>query len=301
MNRSAESMPPPHTGKMSVKVSALCSMPRLGWNDFWAGCLDILAKRRIPVRPYIGGAFWCQHLQQAMQVVVDAGVDWIITLDYDSMFNVDQLDVLLRIMATHPEIDAVFPMMRRRNCEQACGVLHKDQVIERRVNEAEDEAIIRAAFSSNPYATMLCTSGHFGFTILRAAKIAAMPQPWFLALPNLSGAYINSEKGDHEDLRGNNIDTMRQCAGVGDVVPWQRIDADIYFWKMWERAGNSVHVAPNVRIAHLECYATGFDDQMQPRIWPVDEWRKALAQPGNEPDTMGDRHESEICKAGKAP
>jgi len=67
------------------------------------------------------------------------------------------------------------------------------------------------------------TTAHFGLTVIDLRKLGEVEKPWFFSKPDENG-----EWGD------------------------QRIDDDIWFWKQWERAGNTVYLDPQTRIGHLE-------------------------------------------------
>jgi hypothetical protein len=54
-------------------------------------------------------------------------------------------------------------------------------------------------------------------------KLKGVPLPWFWSKPD-----DNNEWGD------------------------LRIDDDIWFWKQWESAGNTVYLDPQTRIGHME-------------------------------------------------
>lgn len=67
------------------------------------------------------------------------------------------------------------------------------------------------------------STAHFGLTVIDLRKLAQTEKPWFVSKPD--------EKGEW----GPN-----------------RIDDDIWFWRQWERAGNTVYIDPNTRIGHME-------------------------------------------------
>lgn len=88
-------------------------------------------------------------------------------------------------------------------------------------------------------------TAHFGLTAIRLNKVAKMPKPWFWSTPGANG--------DWEEDDG-------------------KIDDDIYFWKAWEQAGNSLYVQPSVRIGHMEEMIAIHDDSMRvvhmyPKAW----------------------------------
>lgn len=89
------------------------------------------------------------------------------------------------------------------------------------------------------------STAHFGLTAIRLGKVAAMPKPWFWSTPG--------EGGNWDDESG-------------------KIDDDIYFWKSWEKAGNSVYVTPEVRIGHMEEMVAIHNERMEvvhmyPKAW----------------------------------
>lgn len=86
-------------------------------------------------------------------------------------------------------------------------------------------------------------TAHFGLTVLRVAKLSTMQKPWLIDIPDANGEF----GGEHTD-------------------------ADITFWKKWTAAGNSIYIAPDVRIGHLELMVSEFDEEMQPQHYQVGTW-----------------------------
>jgi hypothetical protein len=88
------------------------------------------------------------------------------------------------------------------------------------------------------------TSAHFGLTVLRVEKLKAVAKPWFFSQPD--------EKGEWGDAR---------------------IDDDVWFWKQWVEAGNSLYMDPGCRIGHLEEMIAAFDENLKPlHVYPSD-WK----------------------------
>ena len=86
------------------------------------------------------------------------------------------------------------------------------------------------------------TTAHFGLTAIRVESLKKVPKPWFYGKPNDQGEW---EHG--------------------------RIDDDIWFWFEWRKAGNNVHVDPNVSIGHLEEVVAYFDENGQHQFaYPMD-------------------------------
>jgi hypothetical protein len=73
---------------------------------------------------------------------------------------------------------------------------------------------------------------HFGLTAIDVRKLASMPKPWFWSQPSPDGTW-------GED----------------------RIDDDIWFWKQWTAAGNSVFMDPQTCIGHVEEMVAAVDPE----------------------------------------
>lgn len=67
------------------------------------------------------------------------------------------------------------------------------------------------------------STAHFGLTAIDLRKLKGVEKPWFWSQPDADG---NWDDG--------------------------RIDDDIWFWRQWEKAGNSIYLDPNTRIGHME-------------------------------------------------
>lgn len=95
----------------------------------------------------------------------------------------------------------------------------------------------------NGYPVQL-TSAHFGLTVLRVDKLRKCKKPWFFSQPDENG-----EWGD------------------------RRIDDDIWFWKQWQEAENTLYMDIGCRIGHLEEMVAVFDENFQPtHVYPND-WK----------------------------
>lgn len=152
-----------------AKIAAVTSVPRLGWNDFWGSAFEALAHRGIPLRRH-SGAFWEQGMQSMFNDCIREGVDWILTLDYDSTFTAEQLDRMLWWFGNNEHIDALAPLQIGRGREAPL-------FSKRGMQEVSFE-------TSKPFRV---DSAHFGLTLLRASAIATLPKPWFWGQPGADG------------------------------------------------------------------------------------------------------------------
>ena len=199
-----------------VRVAAVMSVPRLGFQDNNSSIFEAMMALRIPLTS-VQGAFWGQCLERGIQQVIDEGADLIVTIDYDTVFTKADVQTLLQLMIEHPEATALVPIHLGRQKHQALMTC-----------KGRSGAVIESVPLKNfAGPTTKIATGHFGLTILRASELLTVPHPWFLGQPNVDGMW-----------------------GPG------RIDDDIYFWKHLERHGKTVLSANRVVLGHLELVVT---------------------------------------------
>lgn len=200
--------------EVNAKVVAVMSVPRLGWNDHWGAAWQGLrtAEYEIPLWKF-GGAFWEQGIQNALVKAVDKGIDWVITLDYDTLFAPEDVKELLSLAALYPHADAIVPVQVRRNNEQFMFSMHDTSGSMRRSVDFEElEADL------TPIET-----GHFGMTLIKLAALKDIAKPWLWSQPDADGNWSD-----------------------------ERTDADIYFWRKFRAAGRKVYQANHIKLGHIQ-------------------------------------------------
>lgn len=140
----------------------------------------------------------------------------IITIDYDSIFSPKTVEALLALMF-FSGLDAIAPLQQKRESNSVMFAM--DGVA------PEDKTEVQSDWFSKPVQRV--ETAHFGLTCLRTEALKKMPKPWFLAQANDKGEWT----GGH-------------------------VDEDIYFWKGWKKAGNTLGIATNVAIGHAELMIT---------------------------------------------
>lgn len=157
--------------KEEIKIVAIMSVPRVGWNDAWGSVFDALFKLKIPLFHH-KGVYWGQCMQRAFEAAIADGIDWIVTIDYDTMFTPQQLDQLIGTLAARPDIDAIAALQcRRAGNTPLCTV-----------GDGQTEKLVDGA----PFKV---ATAHFGLTILRTDAIKALPKPWFWSKPDEKGEW----------------------------------------------------------------------------------------------------------------
>lgn len=207
-----------------VKVAAVMSVPRLGFQDNMACAQEALAPLRIPLTN-VQGAFWGQILERGMEQLIDAGVDLLITIDYDTFFKRADVESLVALAIQHPEAAAIVPVQKGRGTFPVLMSMKSRSGLVRSqvpVPELKDNDAVPIA------------SGHFGLTVIRVSHLLDIPHPWFLGQPNSEGRW-----------------------GPG------KVDPDIYFWKQLEQHHKTVLLATRVVLGHGEFMVNWPDENMQ--------------------------------------
>lgn len=220
--------------EVRAKVGALMSVPRLGWNDHWGAAWTALRSDEFNIPLYkFGGAFWEQGISRGLQAMMESGIEWAITLDYDTLFDVNDVRQLMVLAAQYPEAEAIVPVQVRRNNEQFLFTM-KDSFGNSRgsagITEFEDDL------------TQINT-GHFGMTLIKLAALRDVPKPWLWSQPGPSGDW------DEE-----------------------RLDADIYFWEKWKQAGKKIWQANHIKLGHIQVVASWPTNDWQIKHQYISDW-----------------------------
>ena len=218
-------------------VVAAMSVPRLGFQDNFLCAFRALSRLRIPLRRHTG-AFWGQCLERCMTEIVEEGkADAILTIDYDTVFNAEDVAALVELMRRHPEADAITTWQAARWRDTPLVTIPgEDGRAQARVPRAEieKEELLRVA------------TGHFGLTLIATEALRKVPHPWFKGEPD-------PETGLWND---------RRC------------DDDAWFWRRWAEHGKTLYLANDVVVGHMELMIAWTDVNLEPVYQRVSEWWK---------------------------
>jgi SAM-dependent methyltransferase len=226
---------PSETLEVKARVAALMSVPRLGWNDNFGACWKALRSKdfEIPLWRF-GGAFWEQGMQRGFNALIEDKVEWIIVIDYDTIFDSADVKELLTLAALYPEADAIVPLQAKRNDDQMLFTM-RDSLGKVRHTATMDE------FEAD--LTPIHT-GHFGLTLIKTEALKKIPKPWFWSQPN--------EAGEWDE---------------------QRVDADIYFWHKAAENGCRAFQANHIRVGHLQLVVSWIDREFEIRHQYLKAWQ----------------------------
>lgn len=214
-------------------VTGIFTTPRLLFSDNMFCAQNSLYALGITIN-WSQGVFWGQVMTRLLSESMKKGFKYALVLDYDSLFNLDDVRELYAIMESQPDLSAVCPLQARRgDGSPLATVLDVDG----------NEALIlnRKVFDLT---TVPIASGHFGLTMIRLADLRKMAKPWFVATPDSNGEWENG-----------------------------KMDDDIMFWKRMRDAGNKISLAPNIHIGHMELMAVWFDGRLNPLHQPINEYQ----------------------------
>lgn len=160
-----------------IKIAALMSLPRVGWNDAWGQVFEALRPFNIPVRRF-SGVFWGQCMQRAIESCLEDNLDWALCIDYDTMFTAQHLDQLMGEFGSNADIDALAAMQSRRSKAYPLMTI---------AGETSCAATIKP---------IKVTTAHFGLTLLRLDAMKDVAKPWFFAKPDEDGEWGDKRLDD---------------------------------------------------------------------------------------------------------
>ena len=228
-----------------LRVEAAFSVPRLTFSDNFFCCAQALLP--LGIRPTkFTGAFWEQCLDRVLVELMDR-TDWILTVDYDSVFDAETVQRLLTA-ALVSGYDAVAPLQAKRDegCPMFTPAGHDGSI-----------GLVSLPHEWFEAAVQPVDSAHFGCTLIRSEALKRTPAPWFLGKPRQDGHWGDAPAGE---------------------AP--RCDPDISFWKAWRAAGNTLGIAPQVAIGHAELKFTWVGTDLSPVYQnPSDYWAKGGRRP----------------------
>jgi hypothetical protein len=201
--------------KSSLKnVSAVMSVPRLGFMDNFFCAFQALAPLGVSLRKYTG-AFWGQCLQRCIEeALATDNPDYILTVDYDSLFTKEDVIKLHALLDRDPcGFDAICALQSSRSSGLPLMTINGP-------DGKPMQQILRETFADS--VTRIDT-GHFGLTMIRAELFKVLPKPWFHSIPGKNGEWDDG-----------------------------RTDDDVYFWRKLAEHQVRVFQANRVVIGHLE-------------------------------------------------
>ncbi len=199
---------------MRPRISAVMSVPRLAFMDNYMCATKSLMPLGIEVSK-VTGAFWGQCLTRVIELVIrERNPEWIMTIDYDTIFAQEDIEAMLRLLAAYPDIDALCPVQMHRTEQRPLLTLAP----------GEDGKLIPEVPVTIFYRDVVrLQTGHMGCALMRADSFKKLQKPWFHSKPDAFGGW---DEGREDD--------------------------DTFFWLNWWNAGNTLYQANRIPVGHAE-------------------------------------------------
>jgi hypothetical protein len=167
-----EGYKPANLGPISQRCILVCTMPRLNWTYNREQTSKVCYELGIPYFT-VGGAYFDQSMERALEEGLKSGREYIITLDYDSVFTPDDVRRLVVLMDRHPNASAIAALQAKRGGENAVLLGTEKEVT---IGEIERDVVE-------------VKSAHFGLTIIRAECLKHAARPWLHHQPAPDGTW----------------------------------------------------------------------------------------------------------------
>ena len=194
-------------------VMVMVNCPRIGFIDHVFAIIDALIPLGCRITRY-HGAFWNQGLTNLIEDAIANDADFVVAVDYDTLFDRDDCRYMLSMISHRPDIDALCGLQIKREVSAPlCTLLDED-------TGRWTEEMPLTAFQTEFTKLM---SAHFGLTVMRCSAFADLEKPWFNGRPDPNGEWHDG-----------------------------RLDPDMNFWRVWREAGKTLYQANLVRLGHLQ-------------------------------------------------
>jgi hypothetical protein len=216
------------------RVLAVMSMPRLAFTDNLFAAFEHLAPMGIRVLRS-SGVFWGPCNELMFEEAVKHGFDYVLAIDYDTVYTRAEVGELYRLMNEHPEADAICPMQMIRSGGHAIFTIQgRDGLCMTHLTYGDLEADL-----------LRVDTAHFGLTMLRTASLAKMRKPWFRSQPDPNGSWHGPTPNTNPPVGG-------------------KTDEDVGFWCAFRDAGNVLYQANRVVVGHLQMMVTWPGEDLSP-------------------------------------
>jgi predicted SAM-dependent methyltransferase len=208
------------------RVAAVMSMPRLAFTDNLFCAFESLVPLGIRlVRS--SGVFWGQCLTEMIEDAIRDGFDYVLTVDYDTVFTGADVRRLYHLMNAHDGADAICAMQQKRSSDHVLFT----------IQNAEGKALTELDPEALDADLLEVHTAHFGLTLFRCAAFADIEKPWFIGKPDEDGRW-----GKPHIVDGR--------------IEGGKMDDDIHFWSKFHDAGKRLYQANKVVVGHVQLVVT---------------------------------------------
>ena len=188
-----------------IKCTVILNIPRLVFSSNFNCIINSIVRCGFNILT-AQGVFWEQALSNGIEAAKDNS-EYLLFVDYDSMFTLENIVNLFTLMVENPEYDIVCPIQISR---------HHNQPLCYHPSIDYD-----SKFTDIPI-------GHFGLTIIKSSVFDKIAQPWFMGIPNKDGKWREGKTDPDiyfwNKAKENNIKVMQAnhiCIGHSDeLIKW---------------------------------------------------------------------------------
>ena len=172
--------PAPQKRTATIKVGAYCTHPR--YEAVAARNIIDSALKSMKIDLHCSqGVFWGQCMQRMFTDAVQKNLDWILSIDSDSLFTGEHVRHLMDVFAQTPQADAMAALQCRRGSKFPLLTTGNHQTGDRLTIDGKPIKV---------------TTAHFGLTLIRVEALKQVPKPWFKAEPSESGEWDDDKLDD---------------------------------------------------------------------------------------------------------
>lgn len=210
-------------------IAGAMSLPRYGPIITQYCTQEMSVRMQIPV--FHGyGVMWHHSLTRSLEDALawhatkeGDKADFILTIDYDGVFNPTDVGYLASLLHDNPDVDVVVStQMKREGGPLLAGASYE-------VNLHDDLVPIEV--------------GHFGLTMFRRGVFEKLPKPWFRESPDAQGGWddgrIDSDIGFWKNCAESGIKvclaTRCRVGHLEDVVNWPVLGKDGQFHPSYQK------------------------------------------------------------------
>ena len=238
LNLQAIKCPVGSVDRWKRHIVCVQTVPRLGFSANHRMHSELIARQGINTL-FSYGVFWDQCIERGIEDAIEQGARWILTIDYDSVFNASIFERMCVLMEQYPEYDAIAPMQAMRGDDY-------------QLLFNSDSARTLADLNAD---VIPVNHAHFGFTLLRASALKMLPHPWFMACPNDEGRWREGRKDAdvafwHKWREAGLLVGIAPNVGIGHIqenVVWVDRDLNRRYQQWHEFFNNGMAAPPGAR------------------------------------------------------
>jgi len=159
------------------RIGAFMTAPR--YEAVWVrNKIDVaLQQAKIPLT-VSSGVFYGQCMQKMLEQAIDNGIEYALTVDFDSVFRCQDVHRLVNMAASRDDIDALAAMQCRRSMKYPLFTIGRETEVQ---------------LDGSP---VKVDTAHFGLTVIKLDKLKDVPKPWFWCTPNADGRWETDKIDD---------------------------------------------------------------------------------------------------------